>query len=75
MVVPASAALSSAPTFLDTAEAAELLRVSPRTLERWRLTGGGPNFRRHGKQCLYALADLVAWSDKRTFASTSTAAA
>jgi len=57
--------------FLDTGEAAELLRLSRRTLERLRLIGGGPRFRAHGKRRLYSRADLFAWSEANARRSTS----
>lgn len=34
---------------LNQKQAAEILGVSPRTLERWRLTGEGPVFHKIGK--------------------------
>jgi hypothetical protein len=61
----------SASPFLDTAEAALFLKISPRTLEKQRVTGGGPRFRKFGSRVLYALTDLQAWADARSFANTS----
>lgn len=44
---------------LTTAEAAERLAVSPRTLESLRLRGGGPVFRKLGRRAVrYAPADI-----------------
>ena len=51
---------------LRTEPAAEVLGVSPRTLEKWRSrapTKDGPKFRRHGKIVVYRLADLISWSE------------
>lgn len=59
--------------FLRTHPAAEVLGVSPRSLEKWRLEGGGPRFRRHGRIVVYALEDILAWSDSRVRSSTSDA--
>jgi len=42
-------------------ECAELLRLSERTLERWRVIGGGPAFCKFGKRVLYPRADLDRW--------------
>jgi predicted DNA-binding transcriptional regulator AlpA len=56
---------------LDTKEAADWLGLSARTLERWRLTGEGPPFRKLGRSVRYAIADLVAFADARTCTSTS----
>jgi excisionase family DNA binding protein len=49
--------------YLRTAEAAEYLGVSPRTLEKWRLHGGGPHYcRPPGRHVVrYAVADLDRW--------------
>ena len=64
-------AIRSDVTKLDNKEAARFLKLSPRTLEKMRVVGGGPRFRKHGRRVLYALADLEAWSDERTCDSTS----
>ena len=69
---PDMAAEFSNKTFLIQAEAADLLRVSERTLERWRVVGSGPPFRRFGRRVVYALTDLQAWASTRVFVSTST---
>ncbi len=52
-------------------EAAEILRISERTLERHRLTGTGPVFIKAGRRVLYRPADIEAWAAANTFASTS----
>lgn len=59
--------------YLETEPAAEYLKLSPKTLEGLRVTGGGPRFRKHGRRVLYHKADLDAWSDERAFKSTSQA--
>ena len=53
--------------YLNTAEAAQYLRVSPRTLEKWRLTGEGPVFRRlgGGRAVRYALEELDEFAGDR----------
>ena len=56
---------------LDTAEAAEYLHVSPRTLEAWRVRGGGPLFRKLGRRVLYDPDDLFDWLEDATRTSTS----
>jgi hypothetical protein len=58
-------------TFLNNEEAAAFLRLSPRTLEKQRVQGGGPPFRKFGTRVLYSLADLEAWASQRTRFSTS----
>lgn len=56
---------------LTTVEAANWLRLSPRTMEKWRVLGGGPRFRKFGTDVVYALSDLQAWSDGRICETTS----
>jgi predicted DNA-binding transcriptional regulator AlpA len=55
------------------AETAELLRLSERTLERWRVVGGGPVFCKLGKRVLYRQADLEKWIASHVVNSTSEA--
>ena len=62
--------LASARRYLTNEEAAEFLRLSPRTLEKHRILGTGPRFRKFGRRVLYALADLEAWADARTSSMT-----
>jgi hypothetical protein len=57
--------------YLTNEEAAAFLRLSPRTLEKQRVLGGGPRFRKFGRRVLYAMADLEAWADARAFEMTS----
>ena len=57
--------------FLTERETAELLRVSIRTLQRWRLTGLGPPFRAFGGRRLYARRDLLTWACAQRRRSTS----
>ena len=57
--------------YLTNDEAAEFLRLSPRTLEKKRVIGGGPRFRKFGRRVMYAVADLETWADARSFEATS----
>lgn len=63
--------------FLTTREAAVVVRLSPRTLERLRLTGGGPKYLKLGGsqkkrgRILYRRADLLEWVQRAEFGSTS----
>lgn len=59
------------PEFLTTDEAGAFLRLSPRTLEKQRVLGGGPRFRKFGARVVYAATDLRAWADSRTYGMTS----
>ena len=61
------------PAFLTQKEAAALLRISQRTLERYRLDGIGPKFISARRRILYSLDDLVDWTRANTFQSTSEA--
>ncbi|MBS7725105.1 helix-turn-helix domain-containing protein [Pseudomonas lalucatii] len=59
-----------APCYLTNNEAAAFLRLSPRTLEKQRVIGGGPRFRKFGRRVMYALTDLEAWAGERSFETT-----
>jgi predicted DNA-binding transcriptional regulator AlpA len=52
-------------------EAASVLRLSERTLERSRVTGDGPPFVKAGRRVLYRPADIDAWIASRVRTSTS----
>ncbi|MCK9511589.1 MAG: helix-turn-helix domain-containing protein [Castellaniella sp.] len=65
------AATATPARYLTNSEAADYLRLSPRTLEKQRVLGGGPRFRKFGRRVLYAVADLDAWADGRSYAMTS----
>jgi len=57
--------------YLTNDEAADYLRLSPRTLEKQRVIGGGPRFRKFGRRVMYAVADLDSWAETRSFETTS----
>lgn len=59
--------------YLTNDEAADFLKLSPRTLEKQRVVGGGPRFRKFGRRVVYAVDDLVAWAEARGCDSTSDA--
>ena len=63
--------MSNKAKLLTTTEAAEWLGLSPRTLERYRVTGEGPKFRKIGRWVRYTVADLDAWLEQCTRSSTS----
>lgn len=52
-------------------EAAARLRLSERTLERYRVTGLGPKFIKAGRRVLYRQSDLDDWIMSRLVGSTS----
>jgi excisionase family DNA binding protein len=49
---------------LTEAELAGELRVSRRTLQRWRMEGRGPRWIRVGKAPRYRRSDVQAWLDE-----------
>ena len=57
--------------YLGTREAAAFLGLSPRTLDRYRVTGEGPAFHKFGARIRYAQADLEEWASARRRTSTS----
>lgn len=58
--------------YLRTADAAEYLGVGKSTLERARVEGTGPTFRRLGsKTVAYSVDDLDAWASQQIHRSTS----
>ncbi|MFV0490178.1 MAG: helix-turn-helix transcriptional regulator [Vibrio fluvialis] len=60
---------------LTTTEAADVLRLSNRTLERYRVTGGGPRYIKLGPgkraRVVYRQADLENWLNDGVFGSTA----
>ena len=67
---PEPAAAPPQARYLTNDEAAAFLRLSPRTLEKQRVMGGGPRFHKFGRRVMYAIADLEAWADARSFEAT-----
>ena len=57
--------------YLSTREAADWLGLSPRTLDRYRVSGDGPAFHRFGGRVRYLAADLDDWAAARRRLSTS----
>ncbi|WP_426727537.1 hypothetical protein [Enterobacter cloacae complex sp. 288G10] len=57
---PAAVAAPAQPQrYLTNDEAAEYLRLSPRTLEKKRVIGGGPKFRKFGRRVMYAVSPTM----------------
>jgi excisionase family DNA binding protein len=56
---------------LTQAETAELLRLSERTLERWRVQGGGVPFVKLGRRVVYRRIDIDKWVASHVVSSTS----
>jgi hypothetical protein len=59
------------PRYLRTGDAAIYLGLSPRTLEKHRTYGTGPNYRKLGGRVVYAVEDLQDWADLGLRMSTS----
>jgi len=57
--------------FLSTVEAGDLVRLSPHTLAKFRLYGGGPRFMKIGRKIVYRRSDIDAWLADRAHSSTS----
>ena len=70
---PAGRPLPADPAaLLYPAEAAHILGLSPRTLEHYRIAGGGPPYVSIGRRCVrYRRSDLIAWIDSRCRRHTS----
>lgn len=55
-------------TVVSSAEAAQMLGISPRTLANWRVQGRGPAYVRIGKNrspVLYRVGDVESWLESR----------
>ena len=60
-VLPLHKEIEDEAVVCDTAEAAALLRISPRTLVAWRSRGMGPTYVKVGRRVVYLQRDIVAW--------------
>ncbi|HEY0123219.1 MAG TPA: helix-turn-helix domain-containing protein [Rhizobium sp.] len=63
------------PKFIRTPEAAKLLSLSERTLEKHRCKGTGPAYRKLGGRVVYTVADLTEWIEEKRRRSTAEKAA
>jgi predicted DNA-binding transcriptional regulator AlpA len=57
--------------YVRTHDAARVLGISARTLEKYRCHGNGPTFRKLGGRVVYAVDDLEAWANRAACSSTS----
>jgi predicted DNA-binding transcriptional regulator AlpA len=57
--------------FMSNDDAANLLDLSPRTLERFRLEGRGPKFFKFGRVVRYGRAEILKWAEAQLRSSTS----
>jgi predicted DNA-binding transcriptional regulator AlpA len=56
---------------LNQKQAARVLGISPRTLERYRVAGTGPRYVRLGRLIRYRKGDLANWVESCLLSSTS----
>lgn len=63
--------ITATPELLTSEEAAELLRVSPRSLNNMRSRGGGPPYVKLGRLVRYDRRRLAAWIEARVRTSTA----
>lgn len=62
----------SSESLIDEEEASAFLGHSVRTLQKWRVRGGGPRFVRISRRSIrYRRSDLLAWIEARVCANTS----
>jgi len=57
--------------FIDETTAADFLCQSVRTLQKWRVTGFGPDFFKPGRSVRYRRRELIAWAEDRRRKHTS----
>jgi predicted DNA-binding transcriptional regulator AlpA len=58
-------------TMMNEQQASEMLGLSVRTLQAWRIRGEGPQFRKLGRRVGYTMGDLKSWVDGNIFNSTT----
>ncbi len=58
-------------TFINQKELSERWKISPRTLERWRWLGTGPDYHKIGGRVIYRLDDIETWEKERSFNCTA----
>jgi hypothetical protein len=59
--------------YLTTDQVAAYLQLSPRTVEKFRLSGKGPDFFKLGGRVYYTLETIKEWANGRRRQSTSAA--
>lgn len=61
--------VSDPDSLLTELQAADILNLSTRTLQAWRVRGSGPSFVHAGRAIRYRRRDLCAWMDANTVAA------
>lgn len=76
IAIHGASGMTPIPQYLNPKQAAAYLNISRRTLESWRLKGGGPVYHRLTARAVrYHRDELDGWLAGRTFSSTSDEAA
>ena len=57
--------------FIPEQDAADFLCQSVRTIQKWRVTGAGPQFYKFGRSVRYRRRELFDWVEQRRKAHTS----
>lgn len=57
--------------FLDERQVASLICHSVRTIQKWRVSGQGPDFFKLGRSVRYRRSEVIAWVEERRRAHTS----
>jgi hypothetical protein len=68
---PDTEAGSGLQDLLTVEEAADFLRLRRTTLDHYRCDGRGPTYRKHGARVFYPKQELILWSERNAYASTS----
>jgi hypothetical protein len=63
--------ISDDDALLTEVQAADILNLSTRTLQAWRVQRAGPSFVRTGRAVRYRKRDLIAWIDANTVSTGS----
>jgi excisionase family DNA binding protein len=66
-----NAVIASVPEFLTNDQVADLLGLSPRTTERFRLEGRGPSYHKFGRIVRYSRAAVLDWVAQQMRTSTA----
>ena len=57
--------------YMSTRDVAAFLGLSPRTLDRYRVSGDGPDFHKFGNRVRYLRVNVESWAEERRCQSTS----
>lgn len=64
--------VTPAPVLRNEVQAAAFLCVSPRALQKWRVTGRGPRYLRLSARCIrYSQTELILWAEARLCRATA----